>query len=168
MGRGVMVHPQAEATVYRHLNNYHSTCAECGADNCECEADCPECGADMYDMTGEVARDEIEYLIDSVQRAFCERFPSMSTCDRWASGGGAMDELHCIAENGLCEVYISEYCGVCAISVVPLDTEWHSVDVFGLAVHWCATYASDELITFGQYDRIGSMSNGESVYGRVS
>lgn len=166
MGRGVMTHPDAEATVYRHLENYHSYCMECDTDNCEYEAECPECGADMFDYDGDVARDEFQYLVDDVRREFRNRLPSMMSCDRWATGCGAMNELHCIVANELCDVYISEYCGMVAISVVPTGYDDCDGNTHGLAVHWCATHASDVLDQFSEYSRLGTMSNGEQVFQR--
>lgn len=165
MGRGVMTHPAAVATVYRTLSNLHTYCMDC---DIEVDADeCPECGAEMYDHDGEVARDEFEYLVEWIREAFGERFPSMYECDRWAHGCGAMDELHCIMANELCDVYISEYCSMVAISVVPTGCDEYDVNTTGLATRWAELNASVVLERFNEYSRIATMSNGEQVYRRV-
>lgn len=168
MGRSVMVHPGAECTAYRTLQNYHSFCADCEADNTEYLAECAECGADLFDFTGEVARDEFDYLVDWIREEFTTAFPSMAECDRWARGCGAMDELRCIVANELCDVYVSEYCGMVAISVVPTGCDDCWDNTTGIARHWCATYAADVLDRFNEYRRIGTFSNGESVYETVT
>ena len=166
MGRSVMTHPSAECTVYRTLSNLHTYCFEC---DIEVDADeCPECGAEMYDAYGEVAREEFEYLVDWIRETFTAAFPSMVECDRWAHGAGAMSELRCVVANDLCDVYVSEYCGLVAISVVPTGCADYDCDTTGLATHWCATHASDVLDQFNEYRRIGTFSNGESVYERVA
>lgn len=164
MGRSVMVHPRAECTAYRTISNLHTYCMEC---DIEFDADeCPECGAEMYDHSGEAARDEFEWLVDWVREAFSEKLPSMVKCDRWVNGRGAMDELRCIMANELCDVFISEYCGMVAISVVPTGVDDYGDNTTGIAQHWTATHASDVLDQFNEYNLVAVMSNGEQVYER--
>lgn len=166
MGRSVMVHPGAEATVYRTISNYHTFCNDCETEVDEYE--CPTCGADMYDHDGEVARDEYDMLVDWIREAFIDAFPSMCRVDYWAEGCGAMNELKCVVANELCEVYVSEYCGLASISVVPTGCAEYSRDTTGLARHWCAVNGSRVLDQFNEYKRIGTFSNGESVYQKVA
>lgn len=169
MGRSVMTHPDALDTVYRTLD-YGGFCDECGmltfaGDSGECE----ECGGELEpDHSGEFASHEFEYLVDWVREEFTGKFPSMDTCDRRADGYGAMDELRCIVANELCDVYISEFCGMVSISVVPTGEESYDEDTTGLARYWTAANAVPVLEKFREFARLGTMSNGESVYKKVA
>lgn len=169
MGRSVMTHPHALATVYRTLD-YGGYCDECemvtfAGDSGGCE----ECGGELRpDEYGDFARHEFEYLVDWVREEFTDKFPSMGKCDRWAHGGGAMDELHCIAANYLCDVCISEYCGMVSISVVPTGEESYCEDTSGLARYWTEAHAVPVLEKFRECAPIGTASNGETFYRRVA
>lgn len=90
-------------------------------------------------------------------------FPSLTPCDRWQDR-----EDHVIAENGRCEISVSEYCGCVAICLAPLDPD----STFDVA--WCENVAANfqrKLTKFYPKSAMvkqGTMSNGESVYQKVN
>jgi hypothetical protein len=85
-------------------------------------------------------------------------FPSVTETDRWLGR-----EDHAVAENGLAYFGASEYCGILALWVVPKDDDYQ--DIGGLANHWIdkAWPRVEERYPHRLY-RLGTMSNGESVY----
>lgn len=160
MGRSVMTHPEAVDTAYRTLEPMH-ICPECENETTDFEC----CGIEL-DPYGEDARFEFEDLVYCVRDEFKRRFPSMRDEDRWAHGCGAMGELHCIVANDLCDVYISEYCGLVAISVVPTGESYYTEDTTGLARSWTENHAIKALDIFSDLRKMGTFSNGESVFQR--
>lgn len=90
-------------------------------------------------------------------------FPSLRECDRWAGR-----EDHVILENGHAEISVSEYCGLVAVCLAPLDPD------NGLQVAWCeraakgfrsllhGAYSTSALVSQGRF------SNGEQVFQLVN
>lgn len=87
-------------------------------------------------------------------------------------------EMHRIATNGIVDVVLCEYCGFCSLSLVtveePREDAWEPVkQVWGdFSAAWVTDHYDDiacELENFGLQlcRRVGSFSNGESVYERV-
>lgn len=74
---------------------------------------------------------------------------------RWVGNEGRV-----ILQNRLVDVVVSEYCGVVALSVVPNE------DLPALAERWANQISlSGAIACFGrERHRLGSFSNGESVY----
>lgn len=142
MGRSVMTHPNAIEIIFRTIDS------------------------DEFDEYGYLV--EYDYLVDWVRESFIERFPSMGACERWARGSGAMGELRCVVANDLCDVYISDYCGMAAISIVPTGLTLYNEDTSGLAYSWCEAHAAPfARRVFAEYDPVATASNGETFYRRV-
>ena len=99
--------------------------------------------------------DFIEYIKESAKSAF----PSLDDCAQWLGR-----EDHAILENSHCFIGISEYCGLAAIWLVPKD----SGDRPELAESWCAQVTPKFNKTFGELRKIGTFSNGESVFERIA
>jgi hypothetical protein len=163
MGRSVWTHSNAVETVFREINNCHDYCAECdvGVDGYEC----PKCGTSMYDESGDTARYEFNDLVGDIRDLFKQQFPSMHDCDHWPER-----ESHAIVENDHCMVVISEYCGLVSIGVVPTGYEgYYSPITTGIAANWAERFAAPYLRKqFGKLEKVGTMSNGESVYERIT
>lgn len=102
------------------------------------------------------------YLDDIRDNVLPEIFPSLTKCNRWQDR-----EDHIIAENGRCEISISEYCGCVAVCLAPLDPD----SAFDCA--WCERSAKKFRNTFHKIfkgsamTRMGTFSNGESVYQKL-
>ncbi len=139
MGRGVMTHSNAVETVY----------IDRGSD----------------DEQDQWAWDE---FVDDVRQLIQGRYPSFQACDRWEE-----QECRAILENGLAYVTLSEYCGCVAICLVPALYHIDYMDpTYNLVDSWCRRVGNNwcELLNKA-YDgmvRVGTMSNGESVFGRMS
>ena len=158
MGRSVMTHPRATATVY--FNWSAGYCPNCEMLTTTDDYHCPECGGELEPDVDEgfLFQEEIEYIQDHIM----ERFPSFDKADDWYGR-----EVHIIAENKLCQLTLSEYCGTVALELVPIeyDSGYGDPDITGLAEHWIDTYGGPWLEKcYGRMKKIVTMSNGESVY----
>lgn len=101
-------------------------------------------------------------FIEDVRGVVLARYPSFDDCDRWLDR-----EDRAVLENGHAYVTVSEYCGTVAICLVPKET-----DTPELALAWCEQIAARwqehiESRYSSAMRRIGTMSNGVSVYRKV-
>lgn len=101
---------------------------------------------------------EWEDFLGVVQELAMINWPTVWKADRWIGR-----EDHVIAENKFCEIGVSEYCGVASIWMLPKENSVSESEV-NLARHWVEKVSSTFHKEFGEYQRIGVMSNGESVY----
>lgn len=100
-----------------------------------------------------------EFFVDDIRTVLCERFPSFSTCERWQHR-----EDRIILENRNGEVSVSEYNGIVAVCLAPLDDE------NPLNINWCNLVAGsfkaclskafESKLLISQ----GSFSNGEQAF----
>ncbi len=94
-----------------------------------------------------------EWMVEKVK----ELFPSMSECEEWVG----REDL-AIAENQLAYFGVSEYCGCAAVWIVAKQ------DYYGndnpLAEAWVNKISKKFHKNFGDFNRIGVLSNGGSVY----
>lgn len=86
-------------------------------------------------------------------------WPSLSDCDKWLDR-----EDHAVLENELAYFGLSEYCGLVSFWVVPKD-DWN--DYPALAANWIDRIANRFHTNFGSLRKVGTFSNGETVYERV-
>lgn len=126
-----------------------------------------------YDENAEKVYDDwqgIEDWNDFKENLFAaieKRCQSVHSADRWEHR-----EDHIFAENGLVEFGISEYCGLASVSVrVHRDLDNWGENKAGLAENWIARVWPNLLRDFERavgkpLRRIGTFSNGESVYSR--
>ena len=112
---------------------------------------------------------EFDEYIESVQDYVKELWPSFDAEDRWIGR-----ELRLIAENSMAYIAVSEYCGLISLSLVPKTEQYlnsyysDEVALANLTGAWTARIAPKFMKSFNQFNRLGSFSNGESVYQRVS
>lgn len=97
-----------------------------------------------------------EDLIYSIREDLQHRFKSFEECDRWDG-----NEVHIIAENSFAEVAVSEYCGLASVSC--RVNYYLDVDKEGLANNWIKNLEK-ELEKFGNLSKVGTFSNGTSVF----
>ena len=155
MGRSVMTLPGSN-TAFQTFNPSHY-CEE--HDGWECEdVDTCSFGCDHSDDF----RDYLDWLSEEVTRLW----PSFDPADRWIG-----KELHVIAENAHSIVAVAEYCDLISINLganYDRDTYWDdSSDFAGLGAHWRSQVESKFLETFSELTKIGTFSNGESVYQKI-
>jgi hypothetical protein len=94
---------------------------------------------------------------DDVAARLQERWPSFEAADRWDNR-----ETRIVAENGLAVVGVSEYCGLTSVSIAVSER----CERPELARAWIRRMASEFEKMFGTLRKLGTFSNGESVYER--
>lgn len=107
---------------------------------------------------------EFEWFVERVIDDANTAFPSLWRCDTWRGR-----EDHVLLRNAYADLGISTLGSMVAIWVVERnDGAYHDSDAerrrAGRAQHWLAQIAPRFDALFGDYDRLGIMSNGESVY----
>lgn len=104
--------------------------------------------------------DFVEDLRDNVLK---EKYPSLTDCDRWQDR-----EDHVIMENCQIEISVSEYCGLVAVCLAPVDPD----NAFFVAVAERLAKSFRDTVN-GAFKsnalvKLGSFSNGESVFQKIS
>ena len=120
-----------------------------------------------YQDVSEHDWDTFQWFLDNIQDYAQELWPSFRACDTWLGR-----EDNAVLENDLCYLGVSEYCGLASIWLVPKDYpnsgsfSGHEY-IYPLAVNWISRIAPKFHKAFGQYRKIATFSNGESVYERI-
>lgn len=104
-----------------------------------------------------------DFIDDLRDNVIVPKYPSLENCNRWLDR-----EDHIILQNCYCEVSVSEYCGCVAICLAPRDGDdgWNEA--------WtCRAAKNFERIVTKAFKssamtRLGTMSNGESVFRKVA
>lgn len=109
-------------------------------------------------------------LVCDIQNDLCQ-IGELEWEDYWAAR-----EEHVIAENHVVRAVLCEYCGICSLSLVPVEEPYENVweplkNIWGeFAAEWALKY-DEEIATMLRglegvtvYERVGGFSNGESVY----
>jgi len=104
-----------------------------------------------------------EFFIDDLKYRAKKLFPSMQECDEWLD-----NEDHVILENRFAYFGVSEYCGLASVWMVLKDNLSEYNDVTGIAENWAKQVESKFEKEFAELRRIGTFSNGESVYEQVN
>lgn len=152
MGRSVMTLADS-ITAYQTFEPSHF-CEECEG---FCEEHQDELTCDPYCDHSE----DFQYLLDWIREEALNMFPSMSEADYWIG-----QELHVVAENAHSVVTVSEYFGmvsICLGSNYDRQEYWRDPSP-GLGKHWREQVSEKFLGTFSELTKIGTFSNGESVY----
>lgn len=107
---------------------------------------------------------EYEWLRDEVVERAMRLFPSLEPQDGWR---GREDRI--LARNAFADFGISIYCGLVAIWIVERDdgSYWDADSRTARsprARRWLAQIAPRFDAEFGDFDCLGHMSNGESIY----
>ncbi len=101
-----------------------------------------------------------ENIVCQLQTAF----PSLNDADGWIGR-----EDHIVLDNGHCQITISEYCGLVAVSLVPLEAEYDSeAGLDNLHLHWCGQISNKFTSLLGEFNKIGTFSNGEAVFEAIA
>ena len=102
-------------------------------------------------------------FLEDVAEVLKSKYPSLSNADRWADR-----EDHVILENGRAEVSVSEYCGLVAVCLAPLDPDdpldngWADLVSDGFSRLLAKSYPDAALVKKGVF------SNGEAVFEPVN
>lgn len=110
---------------------------------------------------GDFDSDDWDFLVDSIRETLTKKFPSFETADSWPER-----ESHCILQNGLAQIVISEYCGLVSLGVIPRDDSSGASANF--ATSWCEKNIAPFIRkTWGQLRRVATFSNGETIFERT-
>ena len=104
-------------------------------------------------------QEEFNSLIEDVQNVVQEKYPAFQPCDRWQDR-----EDHVVLESRCAEVSISEYNGIVAVCIAPLDVDkplhvaWCEQVADNFRAHIAKRYPSTSLVSQGTF------SNGEQCF----
>jgi hypothetical protein len=124
------------------------------------------------DFTDDDYQWEWDDMVRDIQYSLKQSYPSLEDSDRWCDREG-----HVILENKVIDVVLSEYCGLCSLSLVPKDEPeytWKPLAEANFAEAWATKVANGfrrvlhDDCGLDLYNRVGRFSNGESVYERAS
>ena len=108
---------------------------------------------------------EWDDTIDNLRSIIREAYPSFEDADRWHDR-----EERIVLNNWHAVIVVAEYCGCVSVSIVPDESDdWDGFD--GLRAAWCEQVGDRwaDLLNraFGGMVKIGTFSNGESVYQKL-
>jgi len=104
-------------------------------------------------------------MIKNLKAEISAKFPSYNECSEWEGR-----EDHIILKNYLCNIAISEYCGLVALSIAPRSNDYWDNEAFaGRHARQIRATLEKILTDLGltQLSKVGTFSNGESVYQKV-
>jgi hypothetical protein len=108
------------------------------------------------------------FVID-LEEVLKAKYKSLTKCSKWLG-----NEDHAFLENELVYVGLSEHCGVVAVWIVPKFGEFYTSrnEKANLAVNFCKQIEKGFEKLLGEnygtrLNRVGTFSNGETVYERV-
>lgn len=109
--------------------------------------------------------DSFDYALSDFKAALRKAFPSVTSCDEWLGRGNSED--HAVMSNGFAYFGVSEYCGLVAMWVVPIDDDYATST--GLRDKWVDSigpkFAKIAGECFGQaLIKQGTFSNGEAIF----
>ena len=105
-------------------------------------------------------------VISDIQEYITDKYPGFDKCSRWDGR-----ETHIILEGYGTEIGLSEYCGLATLSVrvdegpleYSMDDQEYEADR-QKALNWIRDNWDQASEYWNQYRKIGTFSNGESVY----
>lgn len=109
--------------------------------------------------TDDDSPDEWDCFLENIEEDISKRFPSFFQFEHWVS-----NEDHALLRNDKLEIGVSEYCGVVAIWALPCNV---MLDQDSLKWRRLRDYALRILSPFARMRKVGTFSNGESVYEAV-
>ena len=149
MGRSVSYPSNALIVTFNTIQYYYE------ADEYDVEIGvATEIGEELEDPNS--WNDLIEYLVNTCE----EYWPSLKSDKKWIDR-----EDQAILSNSLVRVGVSEYCGLVAYWVIPNE---RNPECFALATRWAKQIEEVFVRKFGGYKKVGSMSNGEGVYQKIT
>lgn len=108
-----------------------------------------------FDAT-DMDEDQWEMFLEDFVDDLMYRYPSLYQSDTWLNR-----ECKALLENCFCYIGISEYCGLASVWIVP--KEGHP----NLEYAWI-NKIRDAILRYGNLKKVGTFSNGEAVYERIT
>lgn len=163
MGRSVISTHDATAVAYRTFGPDEESYREMYDDTFGEDEDPPDFEQVMWAWWDEDSQYQFDDLVSWIREGVQRLWPSFEDANEWHCDD---DEQHVILTNAHSEISISEYGGMIAISLSPYYDRaeyWRDPEP-ELGEHWRKQISAKFLSTFGEYSKIGTFSNGESVY----
>jgi len=149
MGRSVS-YPSGASVAFAYREPEGEYCSNCGHAAAQC--DCPP---DEQDLCPTDAYVEWEDYVEELREGARDSWPSMRLCSGWIG-----NEDRILAENAHAYFGVSEYMDLVAVWLVPKDCS-------ALSAHWIKQATPKLLKNFATLQRIGTMSNGVSVFRKI-
>lgn len=170
MGRSVATVPDATAIAYQTFEPdeefYLQMWREKPADE---RREIASSRADFETWMRKAFEWDSEYEWDAVLRYISDR-----AVELWPSFEPALDdsewlgECQVVAKNAHSLIAVAEYCGMVSISLAPRydrDTYWRDDNALG--EHWRKQISARFEKEFSEFTKLGTFSNGESVYQKI-
>jgi len=105
---------------------------------------------------------EWDWFYEDLINILCEKYPSLYTVKNKWDGR----ETRIILENDLCQIGLSEYCGLVSVSI--RVNEYY--EYYNIAESWINRINFERVLNerFNTLRKIGTFSNGESVYEKIN
>lgn len=108
--------------------------------------------------------EQFQDFVSNVREVLTEKYPSLTKADRWSGR-----EDHIILENSQVEISVSEYCGLVAVCLAPLNS--YDNEAFNQAVAGRMAKSFDKYLTKAfkpsVLKSLGHASNGEQFFTKV-
>ena len=105
---------------------------------------------------GEQHYEEAEWVIDDIRESIKSEFPEFSSEDKWDGR-----ETHIILSGYGAEVGLSEYCGLCTLSIRVEDDTSDEVENIE---SWIDANWDNISLGYNMYKKVGTFSNGEAIF----
>jgi hypothetical protein len=104
----------------------------------------------------QLEEDEIDFdfLLEDIQEHVIYKYPEFEAVDKWEDR-----DVNIILQSDLVEIALSEYCGVISLSVRTLEEAPKTK-----AASWIEHFFKRAIAPWAKARKIGTFSNGESVY----
>ena len=105
------------------------------------------------DISWVATEDDFDFHIDNIRTELRSKWKSLTECNKWIG-----NECDAILENELVYVCVSTYESIQALFILP------KADKLGFGVAWARKIGQKFVEMFGELRRVGTFSNGESVF----
>jgi len=103
--------------------------------------------------------EESEYIVEDIQQSIMSEYPEFEEVSEWEDR-----DIHIILESSTVEIGISEYCGLYSLSIRVRDGVDLEEEEEQQVNEWLTVHASKVLEPYNEMRRIGTFSNGESIF----
>ena len=156
MGRSVDYPPNAWVTYAKAPTDEDWERCDCCGDRKDDDCECDQDEVSFSTIYGET---DWDWLKDDLRDRAKALMPSMWSNTKWLGR-----ENQVLMSNDHAHFGFSEYCGLMSIWLVVRD----DAERPGLAEEWCQKVWPKFQEEFGEFQKVGSMSNGEGVFKRIA
>lgn len=103
--------------------------------------------------------EESEYIVEDIQQCIMSDYPEFEEVSEWEG-----NEVNIILQSSTVEIGLSEYCGLFSLSIRVIDGVDLEEEEEQQVNEWLNMHASKVLEPYNEMRRIGTFSNGESIF----